>query len=218
MGSDIKYISYWGITIKNKWTSLLQSAVIPSLRPERGSLLKPSAHPAGASGLCWWPLSRLLLPRACPLTSTEAYSLDWMKYHVLAFVRQLSMYSFCLQLPQGTDNSLYFLPPRCRVNAQYLLTLVGVSSTISNLGNVFFISKTLSSFCKKKTYLIMFQIFFTQGKQIQLPQLFFLRPIFQDFNHRYTSSKPLPNQGSTPHQFIRVNPVSPSHGNGLGTG
>lgn len=150
MGSDIKYISYWGITIKNKWTSLLQSAVIPSLRPQRGSLLKPSAHPAGASSLCWWPLSRLLLPRACPLTSTEALSLDWMKYHVLAFVHQLSMYSFCLQLPQGTDNSLYFLPPKCRVNAQYLLILVGVSSTISNLGNVFFISKTLSSFCKKK--------------------------------------------------------------------
>ena len=145
-----------------------------------------------------------------------------MKYHVLAFVRQLSMYSFCLQLPQGTDNSLYFLPPWCRVNAQYLLILVGVSSTISDLGNVSFISKTLSSFCKNKTYLIMFQFvfffFFTEAKQIQLPQLFFLRPIFQDFNHRYTSSKSLPNQGSTLHQFIRVNPVSPSHGDGLGTG
>lgn len=81
-----------------------------------------------------------------------------------------------LQLPQGTDNSLYSLAPGCLVNAQCLI-LVGVSSSCSaptsDLANIsFFISETLSSFCKQ-LFNDVSDFIFKQAKQIQLPQLFY---------------------------------------------
>lgn len=84
----------------------------------------------------------------------------------------------------------------------------------------FFISKTFSSFCTQLFNHV--SVFFFQSRLNKFHSLNFSTPLTfprsmcQDFNHMYTFSKSLPNQGSMPYQLIRVNPSSPSQGTRLG--